>query len=42
MHDRLLGIWYGGRGGGAWLVPLAALFGRAAAWRRAWYRRGWL
>lgn len=42
MHDRLLGIWYGGRGGGTWLAPLAGLFGRVAAWRRAWYRRGWL
>ena len=35
-------IWYGGGRAGAWLQPLAALFGAVAGSRRAAYRRGWL
>ncbi|MBK7249939.1 MAG: tetraacyldisaccharide 4'-kinase [Gammaproteobacteria bacterium] len=42
MHRWLIGIWYEGAGGGAWLRPLAALFGAAVRLRRAAYRRGWL
>jgi tetraacyldisaccharide 4'-kinase len=42
MHDWLLEIWYGERARGAWLLPLAWLFGGSAALRRAAYRRGWL
>jgi tetraacyldisaccharide 4'-kinase len=39
MHDWLLEIWYGGGRRGRWLQPLAWLFGRLVAMRRAAYRR---
>jgi tetraacyldisaccharide 4'-kinase len=35
-------VWYGQARGGAWLVPLAALFGLLVRARRGAYRRGWL
>jgi tetraacyldisaccharide 4'-kinase len=35
-------IWYQGRSGGAWLRPLAALYGIVIALRRQAYRFGWL
>jgi len=42
MRGWLEGVWYGKAPGGAWLRPLAALFGIAVRARRAAYRRGWL
>jgi len=41
MHDWLLETWYGKHGRGAWLAPLAWLFGGVTAIRRVAYRRGW-
>src|SRR5260221_11543613 len=35
-------VWYGGGRGGAWLRPLAALFGLLVRARGHAYRRGWL
>ncbi len=35
-------VWYGQAAGGKWLLPLAWLFGLAAAARRAAFARGWL
>jgi len=42
MRAWLERVWYGQAAGGAWLVPLAALFGRVVRLRRLAYRRGWL
>lgn len=42
MQRWLEGVWYGGRGGGLVLLPLAWLFGAVSAARRLLYRRGWL
>lgn len=42
MERWLTRIWYGDAGGGAWLQPLAALFGAIVRLRRAAYRAGWL
>jgi tetraacyldisaccharide 4'-kinase len=42
MRTWLERVWYGQAPGGAWLRPLALLFGGVAAARRAAFRRGWL
>ena len=42
MRAWLERVWYGKARGGAWLVPLAALFGLVVRARRGAYRRGWL
>jgi len=42
MHDWLIRTWYDGHGRGAWLLPLAWVFGAVTALRRSAYRRGWL
>ena len=40
MQQYLNRIWYQGAAGGAWLAPLAALYGAASSLRRAAYRAG--
>jgi tetraacyldisaccharide 4'-kinase len=42
MRAWLERVWYGKARGGAWLAPLAALFGLVVRARRGAYRRGWL
>jgi tetraacyldisaccharide 4'-kinase len=42
MRAWLERVWYGQAPGGAWLRPLAALFGLIVRLRRSAYRRGWL
>src|SRR5258706_2748437 len=42
MQSWLERVWYGGGRGGAWLRPLAALFGLLVRARGHAYQRGWL
>jgi tetraacyldisaccharide 4'-kinase len=42
LHDWFLAAWYGEPRRGAWLLPVAWLFGGIARLRRALYGRGWL
>ena len=42
MQSWLERVWYDGGRGGAWLRPLAGLFGLIVRARRSAYRRGWL
>ena len=42
MQSWLERVWYDGGRGGAWLRPLACLFGLVVDARRSAYRRGWL
>jgi tetraacyldisaccharide 4'-kinase len=42
MRAWLERVWYGEAPGGAWLLPLAALFGAGVRLRRLGYARGWL
>jgi tetraacyldisaccharide 4'-kinase len=42
LHDWLLATWYGRTRRGAWLLPLAWLFGLVSGLRRWLYRRGLL
>ena len=40
LEGWLQGVWYGGRGGGAWLLPLSWLYGLGSALHRAVHRLG--
>ncbi|MEM8983083.1 MAG: tetraacyldisaccharide 4'-kinase [Pseudomonadota bacterium] len=40
--DKVQRWWYGGKGGGTWLLPLSWIFGAIVRLRRFAYRQGWL